>query len=100
VANIPGLGPDTSTIVNERGAKQSELPYLVSLEEAILWVFGVLHRGAKKYGRDNWEGLSAEDHVDHAIIHLLAWNAQDESDDHLGHAACRALMALDTMLKS
>jgi hypothetical protein len=35
---------------------------------------------------------------DPAMVHLLAWGAGDDSDDHAGHAACRLLMALERRL--
>ena len=52
--------------------------------------------GARKYQPGNWRKIAAEEHANHAIIHLLAWLSGDRQDDHLGHAACRAIMAIET----
>lgn len=95
--NIPGVGPDAPTITNERGASQSHVPYRCDLlpARAALAVAGVLHEGAVKYGVDNWRGLPVANHINHALMHLFAHLAGDASDDHLSHAACRALMALE-----
>jgi hypothetical protein len=35
------------------------------------------------------------DHVQHAVDHLRAWQAGDVTEDHLGHAGCRILFALE-----
>lgn len=94
---IKGVGPDAPTVVNEAGAKQSHLPYRCDLlpARAVLAVAEVLEQGARKYGADNWRGIPEADHVNHALAHLFARLAGDASDDHLEHAACRLLMALD-----
>lgn len=62
---------------------------------AVLAVAEVLKHGADKYGVDNWRGIPVADHINHAMIHVLAWLAGDRQDDHLSHFACRALMALE-----
>jgi hypothetical protein len=94
------LSPDAPTQVNAAGAKQSDTGTRCDLlpARACLAVAGVLDVGAKKYGVDNWRGLTVADHVNHAMTHYFAWLAGDRSDDHLSHAACRALMALDASL--
>lgn len=97
MSKLHGVGPDTATVVNEVGAKQSNVPYRCDLlpAQAILAVANVLHEGAKKYGPENWRGIPVNDHINHAMTHYLAFLAGDTSDDHLSHAACRALMALE-----
>lgn len=95
---IPGVGPDAPTIETPGGGKHSDSPYAPHLLPArgVLHVSAVLKEGAKKYARDNWRLIGREDHVSHALTHLLALVGGDKSDDHLGHAACRLLMALET----
>ena len=44
--------------------------------------------------RGRWRSQSVIDHVRHAADHLTAYEAGDRTEDHLGHAACRLLMAL------
>lgn len=97
---IEGVGPDAPTKANARGGRQSDSPYRADLLPglATLDVTRVLKDGADKYGEDNWRNLSPREIINHAMVHLLAWNAGDRSDDHLSHAACRCLMALELEL--
>ena len=94
---VDGVGPDVATGVNERGGRQSAIPYRCDLlpPRAVLSVAGVLHAGAEKYGIDNWRNIEIRDHVNHALTHLFAYLAGDSTDAHLSHASCRVLMALD-----
>jgi hypothetical protein len=66
---------------------------------ATLAVAGVLAEGAPKYGEWNWLGIPTADHLNHALVHVYAHLAGDAQDDHLGHAACRLLMALEIALR-
>lgn len=92
---IHGVGPDTPVAENEQGGKSSKLDYACHLLDgpAILHVAAIVHQGAKKYARDNWRRCSEEEHVNHALVHLMAYLAGDTQDDHLGHAFCRLMMA-------
>jgi hypothetical protein len=92
-----GVGPDAPTVTNAAGGKQSKTRYRCDLlpGRAVLAVAEVLSAGAEKYGPDNWRLIPVRDHVNHALTHLLAFVAGDRSDDHLSHAACRVLFALD-----
>ncbi len=96
-APIPGLSPDAPIVTNEVGAKQSAVPYRCDLlpARATLAVAGVLHEGAVKYGDDNWKGIPVREHLNHALTHILAYLASDRQDQHLEHAACRLLMAVE-----
>jgi hypothetical protein len=98
MATVDGVGPDAPVVVNEKGAKQSGTPYRTDLLPALatLEVAKVLKYGADKYGDNNWRGIPVGDHLNHMMTHALAFLAGDQSDDHLGHMACRALMALET----
>lgn len=97
---VPGVGKDATTKVNEYGGKQSDSPYRADLLPALalLAVAKVLRGGAEKYGENNWHAIPAAENVNHALVHLLARQAGDGSDDHLEHAACRILFALDQVL--
>lgn len=101
MAELKGVGPDTDIEVNEIGAKQSRVPYRMDLmpPQATLAVANVLHSGAEKYGANNWHGIPVDDHLNHALVHMYAYLAGDKQDDHLEHAACRALMALEIKLR-
>ena len=100
MTEIFGVGPDQPTIENENGGKQSRLDYRCDLlpAAATLAVARVLHQGNLKYGPTNWRKIPCEDHLNHAMAHAFAYLGMDESDDHLAHFACRALMALEMHL--
>jgi hypothetical protein len=50
--------------------------------------------GAANYGENNWRLVPVEQNINHAIQHLYGYLAGDRSDDHLGHAFTRCMMAL------
>ena len=94
---VAGVGPDAPMSVNEAGGRQSSVLYRADLLPAkgVLEVARILKLGAEKYGKDNWRNIERASHVNHAMIHLLAWVAGDTQDEHLEHAACRLLMAIE-----
>lgn len=94
---VQGVGPDAPTVVNDKGGKQSASPFRCDLlpANATLAVAKVLAYGAAKYGDNNWRAIPLQDHLNHVLTHILAYLAGDESDDHLEHAACRMIMALE-----
>jgi hypothetical protein len=97
---VEGVGKDAPTRTNEHGGRQSDSPYRADLLPALalLAVAKVLKHGADKYGENNWHLIPAAENVNHALVHLLAIQAGDGSDDHIEHAACRILFALDQVL--
>lgn len=99
-AIINGIGPDAPTTTNANGGKQSATPFRCDLLPplATLAVAEVLASGAAKYGANNWHAITVEEHLNHAMGHQLAYLAGDTQDDHLEHAACRLLMALEQKL--
>lgn len=92
-----GLGKDAPVTTNAAGGRQSHTPYRCDLFPpfAFLAVSEVLKHGADKYGANNWHAITVSEHLNHAIGHLFALLAGDGTDDHLEHAACRVVMALD-----
>lgn len=98
---VEGVGPDAATETNEHGASQSTALYaFTSLDpHALFRVAGTAAAGDQKYGVDNWRGISERDHVNHALTHIYAHLAGDQTDDHLAHAACRMLMALAVQIQ-
>jgi len=77
--------------------KQLSLPARLDLVPAVglLRVGQVLNEGVSKHGRDNWRKKDSGEQINRAIRHALLHLAGDTSEDHLGHFACRALMALE-----
>lgn len=76
-------------IVNELGGKQSKINGRFDLvpSGALAAAAEVLSEGAEKYGEYNWELISTEDHVNHALAHLNVFLSQrrDASRESLGH---------------
>ena len=98
MTKIDGVGRDAEIIVNEQGGKQSKTPSRLDLvpAEAIIEVGKVLEEGLKKYSIiDNWRLIDSRSHLNHVLVHIFAYLAGDRQDEHLSHAACRALMALE-----
>jgi hypothetical protein len=93
---IKGVGKDAPTVVNEVGAKQSKVEYRLDLADtrAVFALGKTLHEGAEKYGEENWRGIPAKEHINHALIHLYAYLAGDKQDEHLSHALCRIMFAI------
>lgn len=56
----------------------------------------VLKEGAEKYAPNNWRKIPEEEHLNHALIHLVAAYNEDKTDNHLAHAVTRLMMAFGT----
>lgn len=98
---VKGMAPDQPIEENEFGGKQSSSPYAFHLlpTSAVFAAAETAKYGADKYGESfgdrNYTKISAVEHVNHAIAHLYAYLAGDESDDHLAHAILRTMFAYD-----
>ena len=101
MAIITGVQPDVPTVTNEQGGRQSATPYAFHFlpPHAVFAAAEVAKYGAEKYGETlldrNYKKIATEEHVNHAIQHLFAYLAGDESDDHLSHAILRAMFAYE-----
>ena len=60
-------------------------------------LYNTLMEGAERYGPNTWQGVEWEEHTQHAIEHLYRATGgyDDSSEDHLAHAFCRILFALE-----
>lgn len=63
---------------------------------AIVTIAKVLKEGAEKYKPNNWRLISEEEHLNHALIHYMAYLLGDTQDNHLEHCMCRLMMAYAT----
>ena len=93
------LSNDAPPSVNEQGGKQHHRPYRMQAipPKAILEVGKVRYIGYNDLGYDdeNYKLISREEHIGRALTHLFAYLSGDDSNDHLSHAACRILFALE-----
>lgn len=98
---ITGVQPDVPTVTNSLGGRQSDTPYAFHFlpPHAIFATAEVAKYGAEKYSETflerNYKKIAPEEHINHAIQHLYAYLAGDESDDHLSHAILRAMFAFE-----
>lgn len=96
-----------TTVTNNQGAKQTDLLTRLDLlpPSALLEIGKILHKGATKYGVNNWRGINVTDNMNHSITHaykaleLLRKNnntneAKDQITLELAQYACRALFTL------
>jgi hypothetical protein len=101
---IISLSPDAPVETNILGGKQSTSPYGFHLlpAKALFEVARIMKYGADKYNETledrNYLKVPLEQHLNHAIAHVYAFLAGDDSDDHLSHFATRAIMALEVYL--
>lgn len=64
--------------------------------EALIEIGKILQIGAEKYAPNNWRLIPQEDHLNHALVHYIAYLAGDMQDAHLQHCMCRLMMAYAT----
>lgn len=70
-------------------------------QEALRAIARVMGNGTRKYGPRNWDKISYEDHVNHALRHInlaLLCDTEDEpgTKAHISHAMCRLFFAYET----
>lgn len=100
---VEGLEPDAPVVVNDKGGKQSYMPYRFDLMDplAMFEMTKVLREGFEKYGdNENWRMIPIQDHINHLIVHAVAFLAGDTSDEHLSHMMCRAMFAQGVALQT
>lgn len=92
---------DNSTEIraNENGGLQHHRPYRCQAipPRALMAVGHVRYVGHDELGYDdeNYKKIDKLDHIGRALSHIYSYLAGDTSNEHLSHAACRILMALE-----
>lgn len=110
--HMPTFGPNPNAtpvipdIVNDikvlstgakRESKTDKTRYDLMPALGLRRVAETLAEGAENYGVGNWEkGMPVDQFLNHAIAHIYDYLKGDRSEDHLGHAACNLLMAIDS----
>jgi hypothetical protein len=64
--------------------------------QQLIRIAKVLQEGADRYAPNNWRLIPEEEHINHALIHIIAFIAGDTQDNHIDHAMCRLMMAMAT----
>ena len=64
--------------------------------QQVVRIAKVLQYGASRYKANNWRLIPQEEHINHALIHIIAHLAGDTQDEHIDHALCRLMMAYAT----
>lgn len=97
------LSSDQPITENERGGRQHFRPYRMQAipPKAIMEVGKVRWEAVNKHGYDddNYKNIPCKEHLGRALTHIFAYLDGDKSNDHLSHAACRTLMALELFLE-
>ncbi len=99
---LNGVGADAPVLTNAAGGKQSHIPFRFDLLlrcKSIAEVAKIMAEGAEKYGAENWHNISSQEHLNHALTHISAYQLGDTQDDHIGHAVCRMIMAHEMSMK-
>lgn len=92
--------------VNDNGGKQHKVEHRCEalFPRAILEVARLRAEGFELHGYedDNYIRIPAREHIGRALRHILKWMAGDREDgnprEHLVHACCRVMMALEMLL--
>ena len=93
-------------VVNEKGAPQSHTSCRFDLIPpiALFKIAEVLGYAVEKYGQGEfkgrpisgkWSDIPVEDHLNHSIQHIYGYLLGDNTEDHLSHAICRLMFALE-----
>jgi hypothetical protein len=93
---------DSDTVTNDKRIEQARIdvrPELIP-PTSVKVVSRILKSRAEQYGQNNWRGISIQDHLSLALMHIYTYIEGVESDeDDIGNATCHLLFALDLINK-
>lgn len=89
IANYMLTGIEFSLIMAMDSLNCEELDQVIQIAK-------ILQYGADKYAPNNWRLIPEEEHINHALVHIIAHLAGDKQDEHINHALCRLMMAMST----
>jgi len=92
-----GPHPGDPIVTNDAGGQQSATGFRLDLldPKAIFRLGAVLQEGVDKgYGKNNWMRIICDEHINHALGHIMAHLTGNREEDHLGHAFCRLMFAV------
>jgi hypothetical protein len=93
---------ENETITNEQGGSQSfiEADYESVPAPTLHLLAQCLGFGRRKYGLENWKKIPIEDHLSHAMNHIVQWRMGDRSEPHLVNTLARIVFALTMTVES
>ena len=96
VAGPASFLSDGETVTNENGAQQSFIAAdFHCIPPVVLRLLAqCLGFGRRKYGFENWKGISVDDNLSHAMNDINEWRLGDRSEPHLVNAIARLSFAL------
>lgn len=89
IADFMLTGVEVNLLMAMDSIEYDELQQVVKIAK-------VLQYGADRYEPNNWRLIPQQEHINHALIHLIAEIADDTQDEHANHALCRLMMAYAT----
>lgn len=93
----PRIATPLFLALEERNEDEANIDRVDLHIKRLLTIAKVLKEGAEKYSTNNWRLIPSEQHLNHAIIHYLAYLSGDKQDDHLSHFYTRLMMCYATL---
>lgn len=87
-----GQFPDAEIV----GELKLRIPDMLERIAKVMEFGRVEGNNGKGYPPNNWRKIPQEDHLNHALIHLYAYDRGDTSDNHLDHFLARVMMMVTT----
>jgi len=101
MSKIRGAGKDTPLTTDGPPQSHVDARYDLLHPFAMQAMATIAGRGAAKYGANTWQAIGPESHLNHSMMHILAFLAGDTSEEdgdpveHLHHALWRLSATVD-----